>query len=94
MTTYEVFLKKAGKDPFTHAGSLDASDAEMALLFARDCYGRRSEGAQMWVVARDDLLVADEQDLVIADQPHRHNDGRYVAELRKADGTAAASVDG
>ncbi|MEZ5255755.1 MAG: hypothetical protein R2705_02295 [Ilumatobacteraceae bacterium] len=35
MKTYEVFLKKAGKDEFQHAGSLDAPDDAMALLYAR-----------------------------------------------------------
>ena len=89
MKTYEVFLKKPGKDPFTHAGSLDAPDDELALMFARDAYVRRTEGVQMWVVARDDLLVADEVDLVMADRSHKHNDGKWVAEQRKANRAAA-----
>ena len=47
MNTYEVFLKKAGKEPFSHAGSLDAPDDELAVAYARETYGRRSEGEQM-----------------------------------------------
>ena len=43
MKTYEVFLKKEGKDPFIHAGSFDAPDDEMALTYAREAYGRRSD---------------------------------------------------
>ena len=84
MNTYEVFLKKAGKEPFSHAGAFDAPDNELALLYARDTYGRRSEGDQMWIVNRTDLLVAAEEDLATADRDHKHNDGRLVAELRQS----------
>ena len=83
MKTYEVFLKKEGKDPFSHAGSLDAPDDEMALIYARETYGRRSEGDQMWVVSRTAVLIADEQALAMADRDHKHNDGRLLAELRR-----------
>jgi ring-1,2-phenylacetyl-CoA epoxidase subunit PaaB len=65
MKTYEVFLKKAGKEPFGHAGSLDAPDDHMALLFARDSYGRRSEGEQIWVVSRDHILEGNQSDLAL-----------------------------
>ena len=92
MAVYEVFLKKAGKDPLTHAGSLNALDDEMALLFARDCYNRRGEGDQMWVVKRDNLLPADEQDLQISDRDHRHSDGQLLIRLRKAAGIAAEAA--
>jgi len=82
--TYEVFLKRPGKDPFTHVGALEAPDDELALSFARDCYARRSEGEQMWVVARSELLVADSVELEMADRSHRHNDGALLRDLRKA----------
>ena len=85
MNTYEVFLKKAGKEPFSHAGSLDAPDDELAVANARETYGRRSEGEQMWVVDRTALLVGDEINLAMADRDHKHNDGRLVAELRQFD---------
>ena len=94
MKTYEVFLKRAGKDPFAHAGSLDAPDDELALSYARDCYARRTEGSQMWVVARDDLLVADPTDLTMADRSHRHNDGAFLRELRQSTVSDAASSAG
>ncbi|MBM45528.1 MAG: 1,2-phenylacetyl-CoA epoxidase subunit B [Acidimicrobiaceae bacterium] len=83
MKTYEVFLKKEGKDPFIHAGSVDAPDDEMALTYAREAYGRRSEGDQMWVVLRCNVLIADEVELEMADRTHKHNDGKLVAELRR-----------
>ena len=85
MRTFEVFLKKAGRDEFRHAGSLEAPDPEMAVLLARDSYCRRAEGAEMWLVEREHVLVADEDMLAVTDhQPHRHNDGTAVAARRKA----------
>lgn len=85
MRTYEVFLKKAGRDPFVHAGSLQAPDPAMAELMARESYVRRGEGEQMWLVDRAAIVVAD-ADLLApnADKPHRHNDGARVAEHRRA----------
>ena len=85
MNTYEVFLKKAGKEPFSHAGSLDAPDDELAVAYERETYGRRSEGEQMWVVDRSRVLVGDAINLAMADRDHRHNDGHLVAELRQSD---------
>jgi ring-1,2-phenylacetyl-CoA epoxidase subunit PaaB len=83
--TYEVFLRKSGREPFTHAGSLDAPDDELALLLARESYVRRGEGDEMWLVERGNVLVADVEMLhVNADRPHRHNDGSVVAARRRA----------
>ena len=56
MKTYEVFLKKAGRDEFRHAGSLDAPDPEMAVMYARETHARRAEGAEMWLVERGNEL--------------------------------------
>ena len=33
-----------------HVGSLHATDAEMAMRYARDVYTRRNEGVSIWVV--------------------------------------------
>lgn len=85
MNVYEVFLKKAGKEEFRHAGSLEAADDELALVLARETYARRAEGDQMWLVERRHVVVADEDYVAPnADKPHRHNDGVRVAERRRA----------
>lgn len=85
MNTYEVFLKKAGKDEFRHVGALDAADAELALTLAREAYVRRGEGDDLWLVDRRHIVVG-EPDFVRAnhDRPHRHNDGSAIAERRRA----------
>ncbi len=84
MKTYEVFLKKAGKDEFRHAGALNAPDEQLGLLLARDSYVRRGEGSHIWLVERDHIIVGDDELLAPNhDTPHRHNDGSQVAARRK-----------
>ncbi|MFW2381243.1 MAG: 1,2-phenylacetyl-CoA epoxidase subunit B [Acidimicrobiales bacterium] len=84
MKTFEVFLKRPGKDEFRHAGSLQAPDPAMAKILARDSYCRRGEGDQMWLVDRDDVLDVDPDLLATTvDLPHRTNDGSTVAARRK-----------
>jgi len=92
--TYEVFLKKEGKEEFRHAGSFEAADDELAIVLARETYVRRAEGDQLWLVDRSNVVTV-EADFVApnADKPHRHNDGSLVAERRRAqrDGSPAAT---
>ncbi len=85
MHTYEIFLKKDGRDEYRHAGALDAATDDLALVMARESYIRRAEGDRLWLVRRDHLIVAD-PDFVApnADKPHRHHDGSAVAARRKA----------
>lgn len=84
MNVYEVFLKRPGKDPFEHAGSLEAPDDEMAAILARESYTRRAEGDVMWVVRRSHIIEIPEAFLAVnRDKEHRHNDGSVVAERRR-----------
>jgi phenylacetate-CoA oxygenase PaaH subunit len=84
MFTYEVFLKPDGKEGFTHAGSLEAPDDELAVSYARETYIRRGEGMHAWVVRRDAVLVIDPADLLVTSlRTHSSNDGHVVAERRK-----------
>jgi len=85
MRLFEVFLKRDGKDEFRHAGSIEAANAELALVMARESYARRAEGSRIWVIDRDDIVTADTDFIAPnADKPHRHNDGSLVAARRKA----------
>ena len=93
MNVYEVFLKKAGRDEFRHAGSLEAPDDEMAILYGRESYARRAEGAEMWLVERGHIIAADPSFLAAnADKPHRHNDGSEIAARRKRQRAAEEST--
>ena len=85
MHTYEIFLKKDGRDEYRHAGALDAATDELALVMARESYLRRAEGDRLWLVRRDHVIVAHPELIAPnADKPHRHHDGSAVAARRKA----------
>ena len=47
---WEVFTQENRGQPFEHAGSVHATDAEHALQNARDVYARRGEAVNLWVV--------------------------------------------
>jgi phenylacetate-CoA oxygenase PaaH subunit len=84
MPTYEVFLRKEGRDSFVHAGALDAPDDELALMYVRETYVRRAEGSHAWVVRRDHIGEVDPLDLHVAGQRnHSLNDGSVVAARRR-----------
>lgn len=84
MKTYEVFLRKEGKEEFRHAGSLEAPDDELATLLARESYVRRAEGDEMWLVERAHIVEVDPALIAPnADKPHRHNDGSRIAAWRR-----------
>lgn len=85
MLTYEIFLKKDGRDEFRHAGSLLAANDELALVMARESYARRAEGNRMWVVRRDHVIALGPDYLSPnAHKSHRHHDGAAVVARRRA----------
>jgi ring-1,2-phenylacetyl-CoA epoxidase subunit PaaB len=47
---WEVFVQEKSGAPHTHAGSVHAPDAELALENARDAYARRGPVTSLWVV--------------------------------------------
>lgn len=80
---YEVFIQVERGKPHAHAGSVDAADDQMALMFAREHYGRDQECAQIWVVPRSAIVRTDyDKDLVfrLTDQSYRLARGYPVGE--------------
>ena len=74
---WEVFVRGRRGLSHTHAGSLHAPDAEMALRSARDLFTRRSEGVSIWVVPSSAVTASspDEKDAFFdpaADKVYRH----------------------
>ena len=74
---WEVFVRSKRGLSHTHAGSLHAPDAHMALRNARDLYTRRQEGVSIWVVRASDVVASspDEKDSFFdpaGDKPYRH----------------------
>ena len=74
---WEVFVRGRRGLAHVHAGSLHASDAQMALRNARDVYTRRGEGVSIWVVPSFEITAStpDEKDPFFdpsADKVYRH----------------------
>ena len=74
---WEVFVRGRRGLSHTHAGSLHAPDAAVALRSARDLFTRRSEGVSIWVVPAASITASspDEKDAFFdpaADKVYRH----------------------
>ncbi len=59
---WEVFIQANSGIPHKHAGSVHASDKEMALTNARDLYTRRNEGTSIWVVPSNAVIASNPND--------------------------------
>jgi ring-1,2-phenylacetyl-CoA epoxidase subunit PaaB len=64
LEAWEVFRQEKDGDPMRHGGSVMAPDAELAVHYAREMYGRRQESVRLWVVRRGDILDLDDADLL------------------------------
>ena len=60
---WEVFTQPPGGGAHEHAGSVHATDAEMALQNARDVYARRNEAVSLWVVPSDQITASTPEDM-------------------------------
>jgi ring-1,2-phenylacetyl-CoA epoxidase subunit PaaB len=60
--TYEVFHQKKRGDQHLHVGIVHAPNADMALLFAKEQYGRRGLSVNIWVVRTRDVFTTDYDD--------------------------------
>ena len=73
---WEVFIRQKRGLSHVHVGSLHASDAEAALLAARDVYTRRVEGVSIWVVSSAEIVASDPDDAPAffgsIEKPYRH----------------------
>jgi len=77
LAVYEVFVRSARGLDHKHVGSLHAESPEHALMYARDCYIRRSEGVSIWVVESKNITASQEEDTEnfvepMDDKPYRH----------------------
>lgn len=63
MQLWEVFVQEGqAGDPHVHAGSVHASDREMALCNARDVYARRGKVNSIWVVPAHSIVASNPAD--------------------------------
>jgi len=61
---WEVFRQEKDGDAMRHGGNVLAPDAELALHYARELFGRRGESIRLWVVRRADIHVLEDLDLL------------------------------
>src|SRR3954463_4229072 len=61
---WEVFRQEKDGDPMRHGGSVLAPDAELAVHYARELFGRRREGVGRWVARRADVIALDDPALL------------------------------
>jgi ring-1,2-phenylacetyl-CoA epoxidase subunit PaaB len=60
--TYEVFHQKKRGDQHIHVGIVHAPNAEMALLFGKEQFGRRGLSVNIWVVKTSNVFASDYDD--------------------------------
>lgn len=97
MDIYEVFRRSGHKDPHEHAGTVKASDPDMALYLAKECFLRRGEGEHLWVVRRSDIhsFTHDPAIDIVAEKSYRHPSGyRDIVEKRERALVRAKEVAG
>lgn len=54
---FQVFVQEKEGHPFQDAGSVHASDPEMAMMNARDVFVRRPECAALWIVPASQITA-------------------------------------
>ena len=64
LEAFEVFQQAKDGDPMRHGGNVMAPDRELAMHYAREMFGRRSESARLWIVRRADIAVLEDPDLL------------------------------
>lgn len=64
MPIFEVFQQAREGKPFEHGGNVVAADLEMAVLYAREFYGRRQESHRIWVVPREAIAEISDPDVL------------------------------
>ncbi|MEZ4824881.1 MAG: 1,2-phenylacetyl-CoA epoxidase subunit PaaB [Bacteroidia bacterium] len=80
--TYEVFTQQERGQQHVHTGSVHAPNAEMALVLAKEQFGRREQCANIWVVKSRDIHATSYEDsdmfLHAFDKNYREGNGYKV----------------
>jgi ring-1,2-phenylacetyl-CoA epoxidase subunit PaaB len=80
--TYEVFQQKKRGDQHIHVGGVHAPNPELALVLAKEQFGRREQCANLWVVKTGDIHATSYEDAGMFqhafDKSYREGDGYRV----------------
>ncbi|MCX8051253.1 MAG: 1,2-phenylacetyl-CoA epoxidase subunit B [Chlorobi bacterium] len=82
LQTFEVFHQAKSGARHIHVGSIHAPNAEMAMVFAKEQYARRSQCVNLWVVKSSEIIAfsPDDADLFATtpDKDYRDASGYKV----------------
>ena len=83
---YEVFRREKAGAPMIHAGTVTAAGPDLALIYARESFGRRGESHALWIVPRAALIELDDADILAPtlDRGYRNVEGYRMREKLKA----------
>jgi len=86
--TYEVFHQRKRGEQHVHVGIVHAPNHEIALIFAKEQYGRRRVTANLWVVKTSDVHATqyEDQDIweTVPEKTYREASDYYVMDkIRK-----------
>src|SRR3954453_18668980 len=83
---YEVFRREKAGAPMVHAGSVTADSPDLALIYARESFGRRGESHALWIVPRAAVIALDDADLLTPalDRSYRGVEGYRMRDKLKA----------
>jgi ring-1,2-phenylacetyl-CoA epoxidase subunit PaaB len=62
-----VFQQQKSGGHFIHVGSVHAPNEEIALLFAKEQYGRRGKSVGMWIAPTNAIVSIPEEDVDMFD---------------------------
>lgn len=62
LVTWEVFHQDKRGKQHVHAGVVHASSPELALIMAKEAFGRRGKTTNIWVVKTTDVFTFDTED--------------------------------
>ena len=62
LITYEVFHQEKRGKHVAHVGIVHASNPEMALVMAKEVFGRRGKTTNLWVVKTSDVYTFSSED--------------------------------
>ena len=65
--TYEVFHQKKKGTHHSHVGIVHAPSDDLALVFAKEQYGRRGQSSNIWVVRSENIVAMDYHDSDVFD---------------------------
>ena len=60
--TWEIFHQKKRGDQVVHVGVVHAPNTDMALIFAKEQFGRRQKCTNLWVIKTSDIHTFNYED--------------------------------